>query len=224
MKDLVIVGTSHIAQQSIKEVTDAVEKEKPNIIALELDRGRLAHLLNPKATKPSWRDIKHVGFKGWAFARFGAWAEKALGKHVGVKPGQDMLTAVRLARDKKLPLALVDQDIAITLRRFSRSITYKEKWNFLVDILKGIFLPRKELAFDLRTVPSRQVIAKLIGQVKKRYPNVYKVLVTERNHIMARNLARLMKANPGKKVLAVVGAGHEEELEHLVKKRLEQLS
>lgn len=220
MKDLVLIGTSHIAQQSMKEVANAIEKEKPDIIALELDRMRLAHLLNPKTQKPSWRDIRAVGFKGWVFAKFGAWAEKALGKHVGVKPGQDMLTAVRIAREKKLPLALIDQDIQITLRRFSRSITYREKWNFFVDILKGIFLPKKDLGFDLRTVPSKQIISKLIGQVKKRYPNIYKVLVVERNHFMARNLARLMKDNPGKKVLAVIGAGHEEELEELVKKRL----
>jgi len=217
MENLVIVGTSHIAKESVDEVARTIEEIKPNIIALELDRGRLHHLLHPGKRKLSFRDIRHVGVKGWLFAQFGAWAEKKLGQHVGVSPGQEMLTAVRIARQKKIPIALVDQEISITLRRFSQTLTWRERWRFFVDIITGVF-KRKEFDFDLRTVPSEKVIAKLIGRVKRRYPNVYKVLVSERNDVMARNIAVLMKLNPGKNVMAVMGAGHEDEMEALVKK------
>ena len=38
---LKIIGTSHIAKESVEEVKDTILKEKPDIIALELDRKRL---------------------------------------------------------------------------------------------------------------------------------------------------------------------------------------
>lgn len=216
MEHLVIIGTSHIAKESVDEVTRTIEHEKPEVIAIELDRGRLDHLLSPNKRKMSWKDIRHVGLKGWIFALLGAWAEKKLGQHVGVSPGAEMLTAVRIARQKKIPIALVDQDIRITLKRFSKVLSWKERWRFLVDIVSGIF-KKRQIEFDLRKVPSEKVIKKLLGQVKKRYPNVYRVLVQERNDVMARNIAILMKLHPGKKVLAVMGAGHEEEMEALIK-------
>ncbi len=216
---LTILGTSHIAKQSMNEVRKEIDEKKPDIIAVELDRGRLEGLLNPKKQKLRLSDIRKVGVKGWVFALIGAWGEKKLGQHVGVSPGQDMLTAVKLARERKIPLALIDQEISITLKRFSKTLTWREKFRFVGDLIQGA-VSRKKPDFDLRTVPSKEVIGKLIGHVKVRYPNVYKVLVTERNHVMARNLATLIRLNPEKHILAIVGAGHEDELDDLVTRYL----
>ena len=54
-------------------------------------------------------------------------------------------------------------------------------------------------------------------KVRKRYPNVYKVLIEERNHVMAKNLKKIIENNKDKKILAIVGAGHEEEILKLIK-------
>jgi len=54
--------------------------------------------------------------------------------------------------------------------------------------------------------------------MRERYPNICRVLIDERNRIMARNLSYLMKEHPEKNILAVVGAGHEEEIVELIKK------
>lgn len=215
---LKIIGTSHIANQSIAEVTIAIESWQPDIVAVELDRGRLHGLLHPEQQKSRLSDIGRVGLKGWLFAQLGGWGEKKLGKHVGVKPGQDMLTAVRLAQAKKIPVALIDQDITITLKRFSKMLTWTEKGRFVWDVLAGVFGGKRQ-AFDLRTVPSQGTIDKLVRQVKDRYPNVYKVLITERNLFMARALSRLLVDNPDKKILALVGAGHKQDLEELLTTR-----
>ncbi len=50
-KNLTILGTSHIAKQSLKDVEDAIIKAKPGIVALELDRKRLAALLDKNPPK-----------------------------------------------------------------------------------------------------------------------------------------------------------------------------
>jgi len=217
-KNLTIIGTSHIAKQSLEEVKSVVEKEKPDIIALELDRKRLYALMSKKKQKASVRNIGRVGIKGFIFSLIGAWAEKKLGEVVGVSPGDEMKIAIRLAKKNKIKVALIDQDIEITLRRFSKALSWREKWNFFVDLFKAFILRKKEIEFDLSKVPDGKIIKKLIKKVKKRYPSIYKVLVEERNIIMANNLGKLMENNKDKNIVAIVGAGHEKEMIELIKR------
>jgi pheromone shutdown-related protein TraB len=216
-KNLAIIGTSHIAKQSLEDVEKAITEGKPDIVALELDRQRLYSLFK-KPGKIRIYDIKRIGIKGFIFSLIGAWVEKKLGKMVGVAPGSEMKKAVRLAKKHKMRIALIDQDIEITLRRFSMSLTWKEKWNFLVDIIQSIFVRKKAIEFDLTKVPSKKIIKELVGKVKKRYPNIYRVLIEERNHVMAENLKKIMEKYPDKKILAIIGAGHEEDILGLIKK------
>ena len=217
-QNLTIIGTSHIAKQSLLEVERAIEESKPDIVALELDSKRLYSLMNREKSKISIYNIRRVGLKGFIFSLIGAWAEKKLGKLVGVAPGSEMKKAIMLARKNKLKIALIDQDIEITLRRFSKALTWKEKWNFIADIVKQIFAGNREIEFDLTKVPDRKTIRKLIGKVKIRYPNIYKVLIEERNEVMAKNLEKIMEEHQDKKILAIIGAGHEEDIIDIIKK------
>ncbi|MBD3303523.1 hypothetical protein GF343_00090 [Candidatus Woesearchaeota archaeon] len=222
-KNLHIIGTSHIASQSIKEVEKEIAKLGPDIVALELDKKRLAALLSDKKPeKIRVKDIVRVGFKGWLFSVIGAWVEKKLGEKVGVSPGSDMLAAFHAARKVKARIALIDQDIEVTLKRFSQELSWGEKWNFFVDIIKGIVFRKTDIGFDLSTVPTQATISKLIKKVKKRYPNIYKVLITERNEVMASNLAHLFLKYPDEKIVAIVGAGHETDIMKLVKQKIRE--
>jgi len=216
-KNLTIIGTSHIARQSLDEVEKAIEEGKPDIVALELDKKRLYSLLTKKQGKLRIYDIRRIGIKGFIFALLGAWAEKKLGKLVGVSPGSEMKLAVNLAKKNKIKIALIDQDIEITLKKFSKALTWKEKWNFIVDIFKAVFKREKIMEFDLTKVPSKKLIKKLVNKVKVRYPNIYKVLISDRNKVMAARLQKLMEDNPDKQILAIMGAGHEEEIIHMIK-------
>jgi len=217
-RNLTIIGTSHIARQSLEEVENAIEEGNPDIVAIELDKKRLYSLFKKTKSKIRIYDVRRVGVKGFVFSLIGAWAEKKLGKLVGVAPGSEMKKAINLAKKHKMKIALIDQDIEITLKRFSKSLTWKEKWNFIVDIVKAVFLREKAIEFDLTKVPDKKIIKKLIGKVKERYPNIYKVLIEERNVVMARNLKNIMEQNEDKKILAIIGAGHEEDIINLIKK------
>ncbi len=216
-----IVGTSHIAKQSIERIREAMLHFKPDIVCLELDRQRYDGLLSRKKAKISFYSIRKIGFKGFLFAVLGSWASKKLGKFVKMDPGAEMVYATRQAKKENLSIELIDQPIQITLSRLSKKIIGKEKWNFFVDIVKGVFLrkEREELAmlsFDLTTVPSEELIEKLMVRVKQRYPNTYAVLVAERNVYMAHRLMQIAEHNPGKKILAIVGAGHVGGIEKII--------
>lgn len=224
-KNLIVIGTSHISIESIKTVEKTIEKEKPEFVALELDRDRFYSLLK----KGGKRSLRGVGFKGLLFALIGAYVEKKLGKIVNVDPGAEMLAAIKMAKKHKSKVALIDQHIVITLRRFSQTFSWKEKGHLIVDIFRGIFFKKRELEkigmkkLDLTKVPDKKVIKKLISYVKKRYPNIYLVLIKERNEVMSSNLAKLMHEHPNEKIVAVIGAGHEEDILRLVKQKIYKL-
>jgi len=216
-KNLAFLGTSHIAKQSLNEVRKSMEEKKPDIVALELDPKRLHALMSKSPRKISLGSIRHVGLKGFLFSVLGAWAEKKLGKLAGVAPGSEMKEAIKIAKNDGIKLELIDQDIEITLQRISKSITWKEKRNFLADIIKAMFSGKKEIEFDLATVPDRKIIKKLTSKLKERYPNVYKVLIEERNKVIADNIMRLMNSEPDKKILVILGAGHVDDVLELIK-------
>lgn len=224
-KNLVFLGTSHIAKQSLEEVANSIKDEKPDIIALELDKKRIGALMSKEARRISLKSIKQVGLKGFIFSLIGAWAEKKLGKIAGVAPGSEMKQAINIAKRENIRIALIDQDIEITLQRLSKAITRKEKLNFLIDVLKAVFSGKKEAEFDLTKVPDKKVIKKLTGRLREQYPNVYGVLIEERNVVIAENIKRLMDADPDKKILVILGAGHiDDVLTHIKEEKASKIS
>jgi pheromone shutdown-related protein TraB len=218
-KNLLVVGTSHIARESVEEVQKIIREKKPNIVAVELDRKRLASVLGHAGKRRiRLRDIRTIGIKGVIFNAFGAWVENKLGKIVDIKPGADMKAAIQAAEEVKADVALIDQDIEVTLKRISEELTWREKGRFLKEIMVSLFTKKeKRIEFDLTKVPSEEIIKKLTKKLKKTYPSLYKVLITERNVHMAKSLYKLMHARKEEKIIAIVGAGHEEEIVELIK-------
>lgn len=208
---ITLIGTSHIAKESIEKVKRTIEEVRPDIIALELDMRRFYALQQPKQ-RFSWYAATRVGFKGFAFALIGSWLSRKLGRMVGVEPGDEMKAAIAVARKQNIRIALIDQDIQVTLSRFSKQLTWKERWRFFSDLLKSLFVPRHELKkygldeLDLSKVPPEVLINKLLALMKERYPTVHRVLVEERNTVMAKRLEAMDAED--RKIVAVVGAGH----------------
>ncbi|MBI4148734.1 TraB/GumN family protein [Candidatus Woesearchaeota archaeon] len=217
VNNLTIIGTSHIATESIAEVKRVITELKPAVVAVELDSAR-AHALFQRGKQRGirWQDIKRIGIKGYLFSLIGAYVEKKLGERVGTTPGAEMKAAILAAREVGAQVALIDQDITITLQRFSQTLTWKEKFQLVWDLMTGFF-GREKIPFDLSKVPQKELITKLTREFKRKYPNMYQVLVVERNIHMARHLAHLLQHTTAP-VLAIVGAGHEQEIERLVQK------
>lgn len=216
-RNLVVVGTSHIAPESIAEVSKLIYELKPVVVALELDKYRL-HALMSKPAHPRFGDVFRVGFKGFLFSLFGAYVERKLGEKVGVRPGAEMLASLQVARDVGAKVALIDQNIEVTLSRVSSVFSWREKFILLKDLFDSVILRRKGVAFDLERVPDAKVVEKVVRSFKRGYPNLYKVLVSERNVFMAEQLKNILLSVNGGLVVAVVGAGHERDIVKLLKK------
>jgi len=215
-KNVTILGTSHISKESILDIKKFFAEEKPEIIALELDAIRFNSLLKKKVKKIKFKDIKKIGITGFLFNIIGSWSSKKLGKITEVNPGSEMLTAIKLAKKEKIKIYLIDQDIRVTLKKLSNRITLKEKIRFLFEIFNFSKNRKKISNFDLSKVPNKKVIKKITKEFKKKYPSVYLTLITERNTLMAKNLNKIMNHTEDK-ILAIVGAGHEEEILRILK-------
>jgi len=219
--EVLIVGTSHISEESQEQVARVINERNPEVVCVELDPKRL-HGLQSKSTKrPSARYlIRRVGVQGYVFAMIAAWAQKKLADKLGTKPGEDMLGAVNHAKSIGAKVALVDQDIEVTLKRLK--LPWRERGRILADLIKGLFGFDSAVTFDISKVPKKSLINVLLEQTKSRYPTIYRVLVTERNEIMARRIASVASHSEGL-VVAVLGAGHEDEVARLVKLHLAKL-
>ena len=219
---ITIIGTSHIAKESVEEIKNAIENKKPDIVAVELDVQRASGLLRHQKTSVSMKDIVKIGVKGFVFVKVGQFVQGKLGQLVGSDPGSEMRTAILEAKKRQLIVAFIDQPIQKTLQEFSISLSWKERFQFAGDIVKGIFSGKKQLQelgldkVDLKKVPSTELVEKMMKKLKDDYPNVYKTLVDDRNRYMVKQLVKLTKSYPEKNILAVVGAGHKKGMEELL--------
>jgi len=217
-KNLTIIGTSHIAIESVKEVRKVIEELKPVVVALELDQERFFALVHKRTERISIRAIKEIGVRGFLFSLIVAWLERKLGKMVGVAPGTEMLVAFKTAIKQHAQIALIDRDVRITIRNLFKYLTLKEELRFIADMFAGLFF-RKNVSFDLTKVPEEKLIRKMLSLVKKRYPSLHKALIEERNAFMAKNLYNLMNRYEDRAIVAVVGAGHEKEIVDIIKRQ-----
>ncbi|MFH1649401.1 MAG: TraB/GumN family protein [Candidatus Woesearchaeota archaeon] len=196
-----ILGTSHVSKDSINSINAAFKERIPEIVAVELDSQRLYALQNNIKSSRSPNLIRQIGLAGYLFVLIGSWIQGKFGRFVGMNPGSEMLHAVKLASENNVPVALIDRPLVITMKRFSKKFTFREKLRLFRDMI----IPRRQkFSLDIRKVPEDKLILEVMQMFKKSYPSLYAVLVSERDEYMARNLAALAS----KDVLAVVGAGH----------------
>ncbi len=133
--------------------------------------------------------------------------QRSLGQKIGMKPGMEMMEAIKKAEEKKLPILLLDRDVNVTLKRAMQKMTLREKLRFLFSIASGFFSGAEELKLTSEKIESlkeKDMMNQLMQQLSKEMPSIKSVLVDERDSFIAHSIMH----NPGKKVLAVVGAGH----------------
>jgi pheromone shutdown-related protein TraB len=203
-KNLFIIGSSHISEQSILQVKEGFKEIVPDFVAIELDERRAASLFERK--KPNkFLLLKMLGLPGFIFYVVGELIQKNLGKIVKIEPGSEMKTAILLAKDNNTGVVFIDRDIQITLTRFSKYFKIRE----LIKMVFDLFFGKKEkIEFDLSKVPPEHIIDMALKEVKIRYPSIYKVLIEERDTYMSLRLYALSKNFSDKKILVVIGAGH----------------
>jgi len=211
---IILVGTAHVSEKSVAEVNEVILREKPDIVAVELDKARYRALKGED-------DVKEINIKemlsGGQFNQFLlhwflAYIQKKIGADTGVKPGAEMLSAIEIAESSGARVALIDRDIQITLGRFWNMMSFFEKLKLFGSLVGASFgFGTKDI--DIDTVTDEDVVTQLVSELRKVAPSAATVLLDERNAIMAKNLLEASKEGT---VVAVIGAGHREGIQKYI--------
>jgi pheromone shutdown-related protein TraB len=205
-REFVVVGTAHISRESADLVREVIERERPDRVCLELDRQRYEALANPQRwdaldVKQLIRDRQLAALV--ANLMLAAY-QKKLGGALGVKPGAELLEAARAAEALGIPVSLCDRDVRVTLRRAWASLSLWKK-SMLVSTFLASSLEKPEISEeDLRELRQQDVVSRMMAELAEFLPALKRVLIDERDAY----LAQRMREAPGRRVVAVVGAGH----------------
>lgn len=207
MAEIRIVGTAHVSRKSIQDVTSAIEEFAPDIVAVELDRGRYA-ALRKEGQAPAVSDVLKGGnFSQLLMQWMLAYLQRRIGMDVGVEPGAEMLAAIEEAERHGIPVALADRDIRITLMRFWRTMTLWEKGKMLAALAASLLGVGGE-EIDVDALTNQDVISAALEEFRKYAPHGAQALIDERDAYLAHQLLSLARRH--ERVLGVVGAGHVE--------------
>lgn len=206
---IILVGTAHISKESIKEVQEAIEKYKPDIVAVELCKRRYEGIIN----KDRWENtpvtslLKSNNAYFMLAQTFLSSIQRRLGKDQGVEPGSEMIAAINEAKKKNLKIALIDRDISTTLKRAWKKMGFVEKIRLTWEFLKAIigFEEEEIEKIDLKELMNQDIITSMMEEFGEIAPSVSEVLVHERDRYIAKKIHNESKKG---KVVAVVGAGH----------------
>lgn len=212
MKEITIVPTSHVADQSLKDVRKAIEENKPDCVAVELDLNRY-YAMKTEESVSNTEMIKTFGAMNFIIYWFMKKLQKYLGNKVGIIPGSEMMKAVEIASEHKIKVAFIDRDITLTFMRMSR-IPKTEKLKMIWLLIKGSLgilfskIYKGKYTLDLTKTPPKEIINEAMALLKKELPAFYKIFVTERDKYMISSIKNLSKEFDN--VVVVIGAGHYE--------------
>jgi pheromone shutdown-related protein TraB len=213
-----LIGTAHVSRESIDEVARVIREEKPGVVCVELDQGRYSSI----SQKENWKrlNVSNVFKEGKGFLLIAnlvlASFQRRLGNELGVKPGEEMKTAVETAVELGIPYSLCDREVQTTLRRAWARCGLWSKCKLLASLLSSAFTTEKLSPEEIENLKNRSELDGMMSELAGYLPGVKETLIDERDRYLAAKIwaaagggdeAAGTSRQPGS-VVAVVGAGH----------------
>ena len=205
-KTVILVGTAHVSQESVETVKLVIEQEHPDDVCVELDAKRFEAISHPNRWESL--DLKEIIRKqqlstlmvNLVLASF----QKRLGDKLGVLPGMEMLEAIRMAEKHNVPVILGDRDVRVTMRRAWRNTPFWRKSLLVSSLMLSIFDTTEVSEDEIRNLKKQDVLSEMMKDLGKEVPTLKVALIDERDRYLAKKIVEA----PGKRTVAVVGAGH----------------
>ncbi|UPW00112.1 TraB/GumN family protein [Halorussus gelatinilyticus] len=215
-----VLGTAHVSADSVEEVRETIDEERPDVVAVELDEGRYRQMQGEVAQDLEPSDLLegNTVFQFIAYWML-SYVQAQMGDRFDIEPGADMQAAIEAAESVGSEVALVDRDIQLTIQRFWARMSFFEKLRMVWELclaMVGIGEPEEDEEFDIEELTDGDVVTAMMEEFRQFSPGGAEALIDERDAFIAHRLVQLRDA--GHDVLAVVGAGHragiEEYLDH----------
>ncbi|MEA2061223.1 MAG: TraB/GumN family protein [Thermodesulfobacteriota bacterium] len=205
-KQILLIGTAHVSKESADLVNQVIEAEKPETVCVELCSTRLAAIRD----NDKWRNmdiVKIIKEKksllllvNLLLASF----QKKIADKFNIRPGQEMINAVEAAENIQADIVPADREIQTTLSRVWRSTGFWEKIKLMGQLVFSFGSSKDITEEDIEQMKQEDILQTLLADVKKTHPIMEKILIDERDQYLAEKIRHA----PGRKIVAVVGAGH----------------
>jgi len=205
-KNILLIGTAHVSRQSAKLVEETILEQTPDTVCVELCETRLASLKDVDR----WRNMDIVKvikekkalllFMNLLLASF----QKKIADKFDIKPGQEMINAIKAAEKINARIIPADREIQITLSRVWRGMGLWEKLKLMFSLVFSFGASDDINEEDIEKMKQEDILQTLLADVKKTHPIIEKSLINERDQYLAEKI----RSAPGEKIVAVVGAAH----------------
>jgi pheromone shutdown-related protein TraB len=205
-KEITLIGTAHVSRESADLVVKVIEEEKPDTVCVELCESRYKAIKQ----KNRWQntDLIKVIREKKSFLLLSNLLltsfQKKIGQKLGIKPGEEMIRAMDSADSVGAHIHLADRDIRITLSRTWRLMGLWTKMKLLAQLVTSMGEMDSIKEEDIEKMKDKDVLETLLSEIGKTLPELRRILIDERD----KYLTEKIRSAPGKRIVAVVGAGH----------------
>ncbi|MFO7576226.1 MAG: TraB/GumN family protein [Pelovirga sp.] len=205
-KEITLIGTAHISQESVDTVTRVINDLHPDTVCVELDQQRYQSLINQKGWESlNLKDVIRKKQLPFLLANLALSSyQKRMGLATGVQPGAELAAAAQIAESKGMHVELVDRNVRTTLLRIWRITGLWNKMKVLGTLFASLFEKQDLSEKDLARLRETDSLASMLEEMGEMLPSVKTILVDERDVYMAYHIRNA----PGRKIVAVVGAAH----------------
>jgi pheromone shutdown-related protein TraB len=205
-KEIVLIGTAHVSQQSVDLVKTVIETEKPDTVCVELCPSRYQNINQ----QDSWQemDIIKVIKEKKSFLLLSnlilAAFQKRIAAKLDVRPGQEMIQAIESAQAAGARIHLADRDVRVTLARTWGQMGWWTRIKLISQLILSFGDMEEIDSEDVERMKQQDVLETILSEVGRSMPTLRHALIDERDQYLAAKI----RTAPGKKIVAAVGAGH----------------
>ena len=209
-----LLGTAHVSRASAEAVKEMAGSGEFDAIAVELCQARYDAL----TAERKWTDLDlykiiRQGKAGLVMANLALSAyQRRIAEQFGIEPGAEMRAATIAAKERDLPLQLVDRDLATTLRRSYASVPWYKRVYLMAGLALGMVSSEEIDEEAIEKLKEGDILESTFTEFAEQSPELYEALIAERDRFMAARLREENADSSGRKVLVVIGAGHMEGL------------
>jgi pheromone shutdown-related protein TraB len=205
-KEVVLIGTAHVSQQSVDLVKEVIETEKPDTVCVELCPSRYQTIRQ----HDQWQNMDIIkvikekkSFLLLANLMLAAY-QKRIAAKLDIQPGQEMIQAIASAEDMDARIHLADRDVRVTLSRTWRKMGLWTRFKLIFQMILSLGEVDDIEAEDVERMKQQDMLEAILAEVGQSLPTLRHTLIDERDQYLAAKI----RSAPGHKIVAAVGAGH----------------
>ncbi|HEY4583862.1 MAG TPA: TraB/GumN family protein [Lysobacter sp.] len=204
-----LLGTAHVSRASVDAVREAIASGDYDHVAVELDPARMQALVEPETmAKLDLVEVIRTGRTAMFAANLALAAyQRRLAEQLGIEPGAELKQAVLDARERGLPVTLIDRDVGLTFRRAAARLGWWQRARLGGGLAASLVASDEVPEHEIEKLKEGDMLQSSFAEFASHSPELYETVIAERDRYMAAGLREAGATGP-RNVLAVVGAGH----------------